>query len=152
RRRATFACCDYLSQSCAQTLDLVVLVNQERAQGFDLVGGFLHRIFITAARRRGGCFAQPFNDVALAGHTGFLETYVGGLLARTPSELLPMLANRSAQTVAQWIAVNGVVTAPGAISKFHSREPHLTKKLDAEPLATRDLDQLSAWPAYGPPA
>jgi hypothetical protein len=50
-----------------------------------------------------------------------------------------MLTDRGAQTVAQRIAVNGVVTAP----KFHSREPDLTKKLDAEPLAARDLPSFS---------
>jgi hypothetical protein len=59
-----------------------------------------------------------------------------------------MLADGGAQTVAKRIAVNGVVTAP----KFHSREPHLTKKLDPEPLAARDLDGLSSSTAHGPPA
>jgi hypothetical protein len=46
-----------------------------------------------------------------------------------------MLANCSAQTIAQRIAVNGVVTAPRGMPKFHSREPHFTKKLDVEQLA-----------------
>jgi hypothetical protein len=39
-----------------------------------------------------------------------------------------MLANRSAQTIAQRIAVNGVVTAPRAIPEFHARELQLAGK------------------------
>ena len=63
-----------------------------------------------------------------------------------------MLIDRGAQTIAQRMAVNGVVTAPRAMPKFHSREPHLTKKLDAEPLTARDLDGLASWLAHGPTA
>src|SRR5262249_27258716 len=62
--------------------------------------------------------------------------------------VLPTLTDRGAQTITQRIAVNGVVTAP----KFHSREPHLTKKLDAEPLAARDLDGPSSSTAHRPSA
>jgi hypothetical protein len=42
-----------------------------------------------------------------------------------------MLADRGAQTFAQRIAVNSVVTAP----KFHARELQLAGKLDTKPIA-----------------
>jgi hypothetical protein len=43
-----------------------------------------------------------------------------------------LLANRSAQTVAQRIAVNGAVTAPRAMPEFHARQMQLAAKLDTE--------------------
>jgi hypothetical protein len=55
---------------------------------------------------------------------------------------LPTLTERGVQTIAQRIAINAAVTAPRAMPEFHSRELHLTKKLDAEPLAARDLDGM----------
>src|SRR5215469_3169793 len=61
-----------------------------------------------------------------------------------------MLANRSAQTIAQRIAVNSVVTAPRAIPEFHARQMQLAGKLDMEQIAGCDLVRCFSWPAHGP--
>jgi hypothetical protein len=48
-----------------------------------------------------------------------------------------MLANCSAQSVTQRIAVDGVVTAPRALPEFHARELQLAGKLDKKQIACR---------------
>jgi hypothetical protein len=74
-----------------------------------------------------------FTRLALAHHPRIVLIMASKVIPSVERRRNFLHANRSTQTVAQRIAVHGVITAPRAMPKFHSREPHLTKKLDAEP-------------------
>ena len=63
-----------------------------------------------------------------------------------------MLTDCGAQTIAQWVAVDGVVTAPRALPEFHARELQLAGKLDKKQIACRDLLRRFSWSAHGPQA